>query len=113
MKRKILAVILAVLTLGAVLVSCGGGAQMRMGTGGTGGTYYAFGGVLSQYIKNNAGINCVAVSTEGSKANIQGVASGDYQLGTVQSDVMAYAWDGTNTFAKDGRVDGFRVIGGL
>lgn len=46
MKRKILAVILAVLTLGAVLVSCGG-AQMRMGTGGTGGTYYAFGGVLS------------------------------------------------------------------
>ena len=72
MKRKILAVILAVLTLGAVLVSCGGGAQMRMGTGGTGGTYYAFGGVLSQYIKNNAGINCVAVSTDGSKANIQG-----------------------------------------
>ena len=113
MKRKILAVILAVLTLGAVLVSCGGGAQMRMGTGGTGGTYYAFGGVLSQYIKNNAGINCVAVSPEGSKANIQGVASGDYQLGTVQSDVMAYAWDGTNTFAEDGRVDGFRVIGGL
>ena len=113
MKRKILAVILAVLTLGAVLVSCGGGAQMRMGTGGTGGTYYAFGSVLSQYIKNNAGINCVAVSTDGSKANIQGVASGDYQLGTVQSDVMAYAWDGTNTFAEDGRVDGFRVIGGL
>ena len=53
------------------------------------------------------------VSTDGSKANIQGIAAGDYQLGTVQSDVMAYAWDGTRSFEKDGKVDSFRVVAGL
>lgn len=86
---------------------------MIMGTGGTTGTYYAFGGVLGQYIKNNAGINVTVVSTDGSKANIQGIDAGDYQLGTVQSDVMSYAWNGTNSFADDGKVDSFRVISGL
>jgi len=53
------------------------------------------------------------VSTDGSKANILGIDAGNYQLGTVQSDVMAYAWNGTNTFAEDGAVKSFRVIGGL
>ena len=112
MKKKLL--ILAALTLIAILAltSCSGG-KLTMGTGGTGGTYYAFGSVLSQYIENYAGVSCVAVSTDGSKANIQGVDAGDYQLGTVQSDVMAYAWNGTNTFAETGKVNTFRVVGGL
>ena len=112
MKKKILAIVTLLLIAVLTLASCGGG-KLTMGTGGTGGTYYAFGAVLSQYIENNAGVSCVAVSTDGSKANIQGIDSGDYQLGTVQSDVMAYAWNGTNTFAETGKVGTFRVIGGL
>ncbi|MBQ8510266.1 MAG: TAXI family TRAP transporter solute-binding subunit [Clostridia bacterium] len=112
MKKQILAIISLALILIMGLSACGG-TKLTMGTGGTGGTYYAFGGVLSQYISKNVGVNCTAVSTDGSKANIQGVDAGDYQLATVQSDVMAYAWNGTNTFAEDGKVDGFRVIGGL
>mgnify|MGYP002512932742 CR=1 FL=1 len=41
------------------MAACGGnaGTHMTMGTGGTAGTYYGYGGVLGQYIKNNAGIN--------------------------------------------------------
>ena len=112
MKTKIFALILASLMLLA-LVSCGASSKMTMGTGGTTGTYYAFGGVLGQYIKNNGGIEVNVVSTDGSKANIQGIDAGDYQLGTVQSDVMAYAWNGTNSFAEDGAVTSFRVVGGL
>lgn len=112
--KKLLTVVLA-LTLVLTLAACGGAgaSKMTMGTGGTAGTYYAFGGVLGQYIKNNAGIDVVVVSTDGSKANIEGVASGDYQLGTVQSDVMAYAWQGTRSFEDTGKVDGFRVVAGL
>ena len=106
--------ILLVLVLAFTLASCGGQTKsMTMGTGGTAGTYYAYGGVLGQYIKNNAGINVTAVSTDGSKANIQGIDAGNYQLGTVQSDVLAYAWDGTRSFEKDGKVDSFRVVAGL
>ena len=108
--------ILLVLVLALGLVACGSGSsatKMTMGTGGTSGTYYGYGGVLGQYIKNHAGIEVTVVSTDGSKANIQGIASGDYQLGTVQSDVMAYAWEGTRSFESDGKVDSFRVVAGL
>ena len=112
--KKILSIVL-VLTLALSLAACGGSgsSSMTMGTGGTTGTYYGYGGVLGQYIKNNAGINVTVVSTDGSKANIQGIAAGDYQLGTVQSDVMSYAWEGTRSFEKDGKVDSFRVVAGL
>ena len=111
--KKIVSVILC-LVMVLSLAACGGSAgKMTMGTGGTSGTYYAFGGVLGQYIKNHAGIDVTVVSTDGSKANIQGIAAGNYQLGTVQSDVMSYAWAGTRSFENDGKVDSFRVVAGL
>ena len=114
MKKVISAAL--VLTLVLTLTACGGGAaaqKMVMGTGGTAGTYYGYGGVLGQYIKNHGGIDVTVVSTDGSKANIQGIDAGDYQLGTVQSDVMSYAWQGTRSFADDGKVESFRVVAGL
>ena len=111
--KKILALLL-VLCMALSLVACGGGAsKMTMGTGGTTGTYYSYGGVLGQYIKDHAGIEVVVVSTDGSKANIQSIEAGDYQLGTVQSDVLAYAWEGTRSFAESGKIDSFRVVAGL
>lgn len=113
--KKMLSVVL-VMALMLTLAACGGSgsaAKMTMGTGGTAGTYYAFGGVLGQYIKNHAGIDVTVVSTDGSKANIESIASGDYQLGTVQSDVMAYAWAGTRSFEDSGKIDSFRVVAGL
>ncbi len=111
--KKFIAVVLT-LAMVIALVACGGaGSKMTMGTGGTAGTYYGYGGVLGQYIKNNAGINVTVVSTDGSKANIQGIDAGNYQLGTVQSDVMAYAWDGIRSFEEEGKVDSFRTVAGL
>ncbi len=112
--KKIISIALC-LALALTLVACGStsGAKMTMGTGGTSGTYYGYGGVLGQYIKNKAGIDVTVVSTDGSKANIQGIDAGDYQLGTVQSDVMAYAWEGSRSFETDGKIDSFRVVAGL
>ena len=112
--KKIISVVL-VLVLAMSLAACGGASaqKMTMGTGGTSGTYYAFGGVLGQYIKNHAGIEVTVVSTDGSKANIESIDSGDYQLGTVQSDVMAYAWAGTRSFEATGAIQSFRVVAGL
>jgi TRAP transporter TAXI family solute receptor len=106
--------LMLVLALTLTFTACGGAAsKMTMGTGGTSGTYYAFGGVLGQYIKNHAGIDVTVVSTDGSKANIESIDAGDYQLGTVQSDVMAYAWAGTRSFESNGKIDSFRVVAGL
>ena len=112
--KKIMSIVLA-LSLVLALTACSGtaGTKMTMGTGGTAGTYYGYGGVLGQYITNNANVNVTVVSTDGSKANIQGIASGNYQLGTVQSDVMSYAWEGTRAFEQEGKVDSFRTVAGL
>ena len=112
MKKMISMILVALLVLS--MAACGGaGTKMTMGTGGTAGTYYGYGGVLGQYITNNAGVAVTVVSTDGSKANIQGIDAGNYQLGTVQSDVMAYAWAGTRSFETEGKIDSFRVIAGL
>ena len=116
MKFKKLFTLALTTALTLSLAACGSGAsatKMTMGTGGSAGTYYGYGGVLGQYIKNKAGIDVTVVATDGSKANIQGIQSGDYQLGTVQSDVMAYAWEGTRSFESTGKVDSFRVVAGL
>lgn len=113
--KKFIAIMLT-MAMTLTLTACGGGAgasKMTMGTGGTSGTYYGYGGVLGQYIKNKAGIDVTVVSTDGSKANIQGIQAGDYQLGTVQSDVMAYAWEGTRSFETEGKVENFRTVAGL
>ena len=114
--KKVLSIVLAAIMVVTLLAAGGGGkaaTKMTMGTGGTAGTYYAFGGVLGQYIQNKAGIEVNVVSTDGSKANIESIDSGDYQLGTVQSDVMAYAWAGSRSFESNGAINSFRVVGGL
>ena len=110
--KKLFAVLLAVAMVFS-LAACTGANNMTMGTGGTAGTYYGYGGVLGQYIKNFGGVNVTVVSTDGSKANIQGIDAGNYQLGTVQSDVLAYAWEGTRSFETEGKIESFRVVAGL
>ena len=110
--KRILSVLLAVAMV-LSLAACGAGTSMTMGTGGTAGTYYGYGGILGSQIKASCGINVNVVSTDGSKANILGIDAGNYQLGTVQSDVMAYAAAGSRSFEKEGALDSFRVIGGL
>ncbi len=112
--KKILAIALS-LVMALAATSCGGsaGTKMTMGTGGTAGTYYGYGGVLGNYITNNAGVTVNVVSTDGSKANILGIDAGNYQLGTVQSDVMSYAWAGTRSFETEGKIESFRTVAGL
>ena len=121
--KKILALAMAVLMVLA-LTACGGsagtaqssasGSGLTMGTGGESGTYYAFGGALGTYIGQNTDVSINVVSSGGSAANITGIVTdGTYDLATVQSDVMTYAYNGTNSFADTGALDGFRVLGGL
>lgn len=112
--KKISLLLALILVMSTVLTGCGGnGHRMMFGTGGTAGTYYAYGGVLAQYMRTNADIRVTAVSTGGSKVNIQSIQDNDYQLGFAQSDVMTYAWEGTRAFEKDGATHDFRVLGSL
>ena len=58
-------------------------------------------------------MSVTAVSGNGSKANVEDMDAGSYELGFCQSDVMSYAHDGTNIFAETGAVDSFSAVAAL
>lgn len=72
--------------------------ELRFVTGGQSGTYYGFGQVLANHATNNAGITVTALTSDGSKANVESLEDTLAELGFCQSDVMAYAYNGTNLF---------------
>ena len=85
--------------------------NLRFVTGGESGTYYAFGSVIAQHASNNVGVSVVGLVGNGSQANIQELADGTADLAFCQSDVMAYAYNGTNLF--DAKVEGFSTVAAL
>lgn len=74
-----------------------------MATGGTSGTYYAFGGVMCQVLNSATGSNITANSTGASVENIRLLESGDADLAIVQTDIMAYAVGGSTLEAFNGQ----------
>ena len=76
------------------------GGNLKFTTGGDQGTYYAFGSVLAGQVSSATGTTVTAITSQGSQANIQALAANDAQLAFVQSDVMAYAYNGTNLFSE-------------
>lgn len=126
--KKVLAAVAAV---GLVVLSGPAAAQemmfFRIGTGGTGGTYYPIGGLIANAISNPPGsrdcdkggscgvpgLVAIAQSSNGSVANINGISSGTLESGFAQSDVAYWAYTGTGIFAEKGKVAGLRAIANL
>lgn len=109
--KKLFATILA-LAMILSLVACGA-KELRFVTGGDQGTYYAFGTVIAQHATNNIGTKITALVGNGSKDNVNKLADKEAELAFCQSDVMAYAYAGTNLFEKEGKVTNFSVVGAL
>ena len=74
-------------------------ANVKVGTGGTSGTYYAFTNAVGQ-ILNTENYSFEILSTGGSQANIEMIEDGDIKMAIVQNDVMNYAYNGTNGFTS-------------
>ena len=124
--KKFFSLLMAALMMASVLAGCGGteeapaedtqtpaedtqapaegeatgtGTELKFSTGGDQGTYYGFGSVLAQAITSSGtGTKVTAVTSNGSQDNIEQMDMNTRQLGFVQSDVMSYAYDGTNLF---------------
>lgn len=140
--KKLMSLLLATLMMASVLSGCGGGGatsapaasgsaasgsaaassaaassgatdSLTFSTGGSQGTYYAFGGVLSQYVSSNTGLTVTAIESGGSQNNIENIQDGAAQLAFVQSDVMSYAYQGTNLFKDSGAVTDFSTVADL
>ena len=99
--KKLFAMILAVVMI-ASLAGCGGSkkSELTFTTGSETGTYYAFGTVMAGQVSDKTDTTVTAIVGKGSKGNIELMDVGDAQLGLVQSDVMSYAYAGTNLFEK-------------
>ena len=135
--KKLISILLAALMTAALLAGCGSsgaggaaasaaasgsagtsaapasGGELVFSTGGSQGTYYGYGSVLAQFISSKTGVSITAVESGGSQANIEALEMGDAQLGFVQSDVMSYAYNGTNLFADTGAVTTFSTVAAL
>lgn len=92
--KRILSIAFALVMVFAMAATSSAAAELIFTTGGTSGTYYAFGSVLAQYITNNTDVPVTAVASNGSAANIDLLDLGDAQLGFVQNDVASYAYNG-------------------
>src|SRR5215203_3983241 len=110
------ALLIAVGSAGAALAQQ---AFFRIGTGGTGGTYYPIGGLIANAIsgqdggKGVAGLVSTAVASNGSVANINGIQSGSLESGFTQSDVAYWAYTGTGLYEGKPKVQDLRLIATL
>lgn len=134
--KKYLSLLLAVLMMASVLAGCGNdaapaddpqdqqgetqepapastGTELKFTTGGSSGTYYAFGSVLAGQVSSSTGSSITAIEGKGSQGNIELMDMNGAQLGFVQSDVMSYAYGGTSLFAETGKVDNFSTVAAL
>lgn len=121
----------AVAFLATFLVASYAAAQeqrfFRIGTGGTGGTYFQIGGALASAISSPPGVpECqrgricgvpgliaVAQASQGSIENVQAIAQGKIESGLVQADIAAWAWRGSRMFRQSGKMEGLRAIASL
>ena len=99
----------------------------RIATGGTAGTYFPIGGLLYNAISNPPGsraceeggscgapgVIATALASNGSVANINGIASGQIESGFSQSDVAYWAHTGTGVFEGKGALENVRAIANL
>ena len=137
--KKLFSLLMAVMMMVMVLAGCGGssdtaaedtssddaaqeetqdtttasGEELIFTTGGASGTYYGFGSVLAGQISGATSSKITAVEGAGSQGNIELMDMEGAELGFVQSDVMAYAYEGTNLFAEFGAVDCFSTVAAL
>ena len=133
--KKFMSLLMAVMMMATVLAGCGdsaekpadtkepaqsepqaptaAGSELTFTTGGSSGTYFAFGSVLAGQVSSSTDSKVTAVEGKGSQGNIELMDMGGAQLGFVQSDVMSYAYEGTNLFADFGKVDCFSTVAAL
>lgn len=85
----------------------------RIGTGGTAGTYYPVGGMIANAVSQPGKIVVTAQASNGSVANVSGIAGGAIESGFSQADVATWAQKGTGLYEGKPNVPGLRLIANL
>ncbi|MDL2300221.1 TAXI family TRAP transporter solute-binding subunit [Clostridiaceae bacterium OttesenSCG-928-D20] len=113
MKRRITALLLITILV-LSLAACGGSSvpELKMATGGTSGTYYGFSGVIANVLNEKMGdtLTITHESTGASKENVQLVDSKETQIAIIQNDVMSYAYNATDMFQGEEKVQSYSAV---
>ncbi len=78
---------------------------VTIGTAGVTGMYYVVGNAICKFMNRDTdkhGYRCTAQASGGSIANLNGIAKGDVDFGTVQSDWQFHALHGSSAFSESG-----------
>ena len=114
--KQVFALILALIMIFS-LGACGSGpsesGSLTFTTGSDTGTYYAFGSVMGDKVSDSTDTQVTVISSNGSQANIEALQAGDADIAFVQSDVMAYGYNGTRLFAETGAVTTFSTVAAM
>ncbi len=104
MKKRSIALAMALLALAALFVACAPKQRfITIGTGGTAGTYFPLGGALAEiWNKNIKGMNANATSTGASAANVALLKDGKVDVIFVQNDAAYYAYTDTESYKGKG-----------
>ena len=122
--KKVLATTMSLLLALSILAGCGGSSQptnpgtqptrLLMVTGGTSGTYYAYGGVIATMLTDKVPNLEITANTSGaSAANARSLKNSEAELAILQNDVINYAYNGTEMLADDGGMPMLRIIATL
>jgi len=110
--KKILVLMLALCLF--LSLSAAAEVVLTMGTGGTAGTYYAFGSEIASMWNNKIeGIEVTPLVTGASKANIVKINDGEYQLGWSQNDTIFYAYSADPVIFEGEKFDNFYAMAAL
>ena len=85
----------------------------RIGTGGTAGTYYPVGGMIANAVSQPGKLVVTAQASNGSLANVTGIAGGALESGFSQADVASWAYTGKGVFEGKPTISGLRLIANL
>ena len=95
------AILLALAVIAGPVLSCSDEARrdISIGTGGTGGVYYPYGGGLAElWSKHVPGVRAVAEVTGGSVENVRLAHKGETVIGQIMGDVAFQAYYGEGKF---------------
>lgn len=86
---------------------------VRIGTGGSGGSYLPIGSLIASSFSELDAILAVAQRSNGSVANVNDVGDGLLEAALAQSDIVHWAFRGDESFAPAGAIDNLRTLASL